>query len=639
MVEPAKKIWKFGPNLFQPLNPDDLSVAAKWTLITTGDVNTTGLTAVVGPLGVGDTSVCGMAGAASEAQHGVKPTVGLSAELHEFAVYARAGNKHHLYLEDHTVSNASAYFDITDGSGSIGTVDTAATASIKWLGNGWYRCAIRFTGTSAAHQFEISAADDDSDKSFTGDGATVNAYIWKPSVHALRAYLPGEEPSGGFRSTDDGDMLIGGLGEDRRTLTANVSKANATRSAVDRVLLVQNVTSGGSALTDVNLAKVATHDVSHGEGTVGDGCQRITVATDDDLVTSLGLIDDTVYTTGSGTPSKGLLVLGSDGTNPRAISTNSSGEIKLAAIDIEIGAVEIKNAADDTRATVNSMGLCVDQEGIAGHAIDHNGGGVGDGTQRVCLANDTYALVSATNAANATGNRIYVNNNLDQLAGSAIAVGEGALATTGIQRITIATDDDIVTSNAAIKTAVEIIDNCIGTDGSAAPAGVAVIAGLDSATGKAESVAVDSSGVVSVQPAVVPSYEDSVNGEARVRLKGHEGFHPSGTTASAVDSAGSGTIGDPILASVEVLGYTRVTIEVKNAGGGSADDLDRIIVFGSVSGTNWGIVHDSATGAAWATGDGAYLVSIESNSYRYLKAEALCGAADDTTVDCYICAN
>jgi len=38
---------------------------------------------------------------------------------------------------------------------------------------------------------------------------------------------------------------------------------------------------------------------------------------------------------------------------------------------------------------------------LAGHAVDHNAGAVGDGTQRVVLANDTYALVSATNHASA----------------------------------------------------------------------------------------------------------------------------------------------------------------------------------------------------------------------------------------------
>jgi hypothetical protein len=49
----------------------------------------------------------------------------------------------------------------------------------------------------------------------------------------------------------------------------------------------------------------------------------------------------------------------------------------------------------------------------------------------------TAVKVSKDVNANATANRIFVSNNLDQLAGSAIAVGEGALAATGLQRITI----------------------------------------------------------------------------------------------------------------------------------------------------------------------------------------------------------
>lgn len=44
-----------------------------------------------------------------------------------------------------------------------------------------------------------------------------------------------------------------------------------------------------------------------------------------DILTALQLIDDAVYTAGSGTPTKGLLALGTDGTNPRALKCSTGG--------------------------------------------------------------------------------------------------------------------------------------------------------------------------------------------------------------------------------------------------------------------------------------------------------------------------
>jgi len=172
---------------------------------------------------------------------------------------------------------------------------------------------------------------------------------------------------------------------------------------------------------------------------------------------------------------------------------------------------------------------------LAGHAVDHNAGAVGDGTQRVVLANNTYALVSATNAANATANRIYVNNNLDQLAGSAVAVGEGALAATGLQRITIATDDDVVTACKAVQTATEIIDNVIGTVGAAAPTAAALVGVSDGTSLRALSG--DSAGVLYNQPKVVPSFEDSVNAWAKVRIQSRAPFTMSPQVTAAVTTA------------------------------------------------------------------------------------------------------
>src|SRR5690242_14965343 len=48
------------------------------------------------------------------------------------------------------------------------------------------------------------------------------------------------------------------------------------------------------------------------------------------IETSVQLIDDAIYTDGTGTPSKGMAVMGTDGTNPQLVSVTSSGHVNIA---------------------------------------------------------------------------------------------------------------------------------------------------------------------------------------------------------------------------------------------------------------------------------------------------------------------
>ena len=120
------------------------------------------------------------------------------------------------------------------------------------------------------------------------------------------------------------------------------------------------------AKVNINLNSGVAVDI--GEGAVGSGTPRVTIATDDanmnnisdntfDIKNSIEVIDDTVYTKGSGTPSKGVLVMGDDGTNPQALKVNADGELEVNwGTDIQIGAVELKDGDSDTRADIESDG-------------------------------------------------------------------------------------------------------------------------------------------------------------------------------------------------------------------------------------------------------------------------------------------
>ena len=71
-------------------------------------------------------------------------------------------------------------------------------------------------------------------------------------------------------------------------------------------------------------------EIVGGAGAVSAGVQRMTLASDDPAVVSVQLIDDAIYTDGTGTPSKGMAVMGTDGTNPQIISTNATGHVNIA---------------------------------------------------------------------------------------------------------------------------------------------------------------------------------------------------------------------------------------------------------------------------------------------------------------------
>jgi len=81
----------------------------------------------------------------------------------------------------------------------------------------------------------------------------------------------------------------------------------------------------------------------------------------------------------------------------------------------------------------------------------------------LAVTNPIFAQVSATAAANLTGNRIWVTSNMDMVAGTATSVTSGNLDN-GTQRVAIATND---VNMSAIKTAVEIIDNPVAVLGTA----------------------------------------------------------------------------------------------------------------------------------------------------------------------------
>lgn len=121
--------------------------------------------------------------------------------------------------------------------------------------------------------------------------------------------------------------------------------------------------------------------------------------------------------------------------------------ISLDPGDIEIGAVEIKNATTDDRATVDSSGaLSTNVAKVAGTVVSVNNGVMDAGTLRVTLATDGPGVSSLTTIATNTPTRTADNavsaGNPDYVGGLAVAGSAYAPAYTAGDRAVIPLDKD-----------------------------------------------------------------------------------------------------------------------------------------------------------------------------------------------------
>ena len=430
------------------------------------------------------------------------------------------------------------------------------------------------------------------------------------------------------------------VGQDGVAANTGVITANTQRFTIATNDGIVTSLSNLDAWNDADRCKINMYlndgvMVDIGTGLIDFGTQRVTIGTDDLVVTYLAAL---VSASGGPTTTQffdGVIDRSWAGTTAGADTISNStpcpwvenfnygyngatwDRLRTGEGLLGTGVLRVNLATDDDAVT--SLGIMDDWDDGA------NNCNVNINAQTL-----TAIKISKDANANATGNRIFVASNVDQLAGSAINVGSGVAGATGTQRIILATDDPAVTSLA-------ILDNFIGTNGAAVPAGQAVaqVGGSDGTFLRTLKTGADGAAYVN-QNNLLPG-EDAVNDERAVKVK-TLGTGNGSALAQAINTVGGGTIGDPILTSTEVLGYSRICLEFKNAAGGGGNDIDRLILFGSVSGSNWDPIYDSGAGLAWSAADGGLTVLIESNGYRYIKTEGLT-AAGDTTVDCSWCGN
>jgi hypothetical protein len=129
-------------------------------------------------------------------------------------------------------------------------------------------------------------------------------------------------------STDGLLVNMGGNNDVTNTVLSVVG--GGTEAAAQRVTIANDSTGllsvddNGSSLT---VDTTGTSGLEVVQDTAAD--LNMTEASAAAIKTAVELIDDAVYTDDSGTPSKGIAVMGTDSTNPQIISTTTSGHVHI----------------------------------------------------------------------------------------------------------------------------------------------------------------------------------------------------------------------------------------------------------------------------------------------------------------------
>ena len=125
----------------------------------------------------------------STSVHAIYQAKTVIATTHTASVYMKESERSWGFLQFST-GQLGAYFDLTNGV--VGTVSAGFTASIQSVNNGWYRCSITTTTTSASWTFAVLTATGDGVISYTGDG-TSGIFIWGAQLEqrsSVTAYTP-----------------------------------------------------------------------------------------------------------------------------------------------------------------------------------------------------------------------------------------------------------------------------------------------------------------------------------------------------------------------------------------------------------------------------------------------------------------
>jgi hypothetical protein len=107
----------------------------------------------------GTTTADTITATASTGIHRISQNAGTGGVTRTVSVFAKASTNNFIQFYFGSDGNAYANFNITAGAGAVGTVGSAASASIIDAGNGWYRCVMTSSSPTADNSFAITLID------------------------------------------------------------------------------------------------------------------------------------------------------------------------------------------------------------------------------------------------------------------------------------------------------------------------------------------------------------------------------------------------------------------------------------------------------------------------------------------------
>ena len=165
------------------------------------------------------------------------------------------------------------------------------------------------------------------------------------------------------------------------TVTANLSATDdAVLDAIEAdTTIIAGAVSGTEMQVDVLTMPTVTVTATNLDVQSG-GADLATSTQAGAIQTAVELIDDTVATDGSATPTKGILIAGQDGTNAQTIKTDTNGELQIDVLSIaagnnNIGDVDVASiaAGDNNIGNVDVVTVPTDPFGANADAASATG--------------------------------------------------------------------------------------------------------------------------------------------------------------------------------------------------------------------------------------------------------------------------
>ena len=175
--------------------------------------------------------------------------------------YLKANTRSFAAVRTFDATNGDRYAVFNLSTGATGVTSGGTTSTITSVGNGWYRCSMTYTYTSASGSAGITVQNANSYVAYTGDG-TSGIFVWGAQLEAgafATSYIP-TIASTVTRSADvatiTGSLFSQWYGQPQGTFVVNADVGSVASG--DKYVLIVNDANG--RITYVSTAAINTFD-------------------------------------------------------------------------------------------------------------------------------------------------------------------------------------------------------------------------------------------------------------------------------------------------------------------------------------------------------------------------------------------